>query len=170
MAAIRCNTITGEYRKASVEYVILRESVACRFNTDTSLSSHHPSSRGPGHHALPVIEILVNKVRVIDGERVVAGAQLDWGQPFSGAITVLIPATPNRIDLYKNATSDQSLQVAFNSVAPGDYKVIAWEDVPRGAYLNTDFLQAYEDRAQPVHMDRASSVSVQLKVIPRDQP
>jgi uncharacterized surface anchored protein len=91
------------------------------------------------------------------------------GQPFPGAITVLIPAARNRVDLYKTATSDASGQVAFAGVAPGDYKVIAWEDVPQGAYLNADFLQPFEDRAQSVHVDRSSSVSAQLKVIPRNE-
>lgn len=91
------------------------------------------------------------------------------GQPFSGAITVLVPATRNRVDLYKTVTSDQSGQAVFAGVAPGDYKVIAWEDVPQGAYLNADFLQPYEDRAQSIHVDRASAVSAQLKVIPRNE-
>jgi len=91
------------------------------------------------------------------------------GQPFAGAITVLIPSVKTRVDLYKTATSDQSGQVVFTGVAPGDYKVIAWEDVPQGAYLNADYVQPYEDRGQSVHVDRTSSVSAQLKVIPRNQ-
>ena len=91
------------------------------------------------------------------------------GQPFSGAITVLIPAVRNRMDLYKTATSDQSGQVAFTGIAPGDYKIIAWEDVPQGAYLNADYVQPYEDRGTSVHVDRSSSITVQLKVIPRNQ-
>jgi hypothetical protein len=91
------------------------------------------------------------------------------GQPFAGAITVLIPSVRNRTDLYKTATTDQSGQVVFTGVAPGDYKVIAWEDVPQGAYLNSDYVQPYEDRGQSVHVDRTSSVSAQLKVIPRNQ-
>jgi hypothetical protein len=57
----------------------------------------------------------------------------------------------------------------FNGVAPGDYKVIAWEDVPQGAYLNADFVAPYEDRAQSIHVDRASSTAAQVKVIPRDR-
>jgi uncharacterized surface anchored protein len=91
------------------------------------------------------------------------------GQPFAGAITVMIPSVRNRVDLYKTATTDQSGQVVFTGVAPGDYKVIAWEDVPQGAYLNSDYVQPYEDRGQSVHVDRTSSVSAQLKVIPRNQ-
>jgi hypothetical protein len=90
-------------------------------------------------------------------------------QPFSGAITVLIPAVRSRVDLYKTATSDQTGQVLFTGVAPGDYKIIAWEDVPQGAYLNADFVQPYEDRAQSVHVDKAGAVSAQMKVIPRNQ-
>jgi hypothetical protein len=88
---------------------------------------------------------------------------------FSGAITVLIPATRNRTDLYKQATSDQAGQVSFTGIAPGDYKVLAWEDVPQGAYVNADFLQPYEERAQSVHVDRTGSVSAQVKVIPRNE-
>jgi hypothetical protein len=91
------------------------------------------------------------------------------GQPFSGAITVLIPATRTRTDLYKTGTSDQAGAVMFTGVAPGDYKVLAWEDVPQGAYLNADFLQPYEERAQSVHVDRTGSVSAQVKVIPRNE-
>jgi len=91
------------------------------------------------------------------------------GQPFSGAITVLIPSVRNRTDLYKQATSDQSGQVTFTGVAPGDYKIIAWEDVPQGAYLNADYVQPFEDRGTSVHVDRTSSISAQLKVIPRNQ-
>jgi uncharacterized surface anchored protein len=91
------------------------------------------------------------------------------GQPFLSAITVLIPAARNRLDLYKTTNSDQSGNVNFTNVAPGDYKVIAWEDVPQGAYLNADFVQPYEDRAQSVHVERNTSPSVQIKVIPRNE-
>jgi hypothetical protein len=91
------------------------------------------------------------------------------GQPFASAITVLIPSVRNRLDLYKTANSDQAGNVNFTNVAPGDYKVIAWEDVPQGAYLNADFVQPFEDRAQSVHVDRNTSPAVQLKVIPRNE-
>ncbi len=53
-----------------------------RLATTTAAVTGIALSAAPGHHALPVIEIHVNKVRVIDVERVVAGAQLD--EPLSG--------------------------------------------------------------------------------------
>jgi hypothetical protein len=91
------------------------------------------------------------------------------GKPFTGAITVLIPAAKNRLDLYKTANSDQNGAVSFTNVPPGDYKVFAWEDVPQGAYTNADFVAPFEDRGQSVHVDRNTAPSVQIRVIPRNQ-
>jgi hypothetical protein len=90
------------------------------------------------------------------------------GQPFPGAITVLIPSAKNRQDLYKMTNSGQDGRANFTGVAPGDYKVIAWEDIPQGAYLNADFVAPYEDRAQTLHVDPNSAPAVQLRVIPRE--
>ena len=53
------------------------------------------------------------------------------------------------------------------ALPPCDYKVIAREDVPKGAYFDTDFLQAYEDRAQSVHVDR---VELSLRAIEGHPP
>jgi hypothetical protein len=91
------------------------------------------------------------------------------GKPFAGAITVLIPAAKNRLDLYKTANSDQNGAVSFTNVAPGAYKVIAWEDVPQGAYTNADFVAPFEDRGQSVNVDRNTAPNVQIRVIPRNQ-
>ena len=45
---------------------------------------------------------------------------------------VLVPSEPRRerSDLYKIGTSNESGTVHFSSVAPGDYKVFAWDNVP----------------------------------------
>jgi hypothetical protein len=91
------------------------------------------------------------------------------GRPVPAAITVLIPTARGRTDLYKTTNSDANGRVNFTNVAPGDYKVIAWEDVPQGAYLNADFVAPYEDRAQSVHVDRNTSPSFQVRVIPRNE-
>jgi hypothetical protein len=101
--------------------------------------------------------------------QVIGGVTDNVGQPFPAAITVLIPAARGRTDLYKTANSDANGRVTFTNVAPGDYKVIAWEDVPQGAYLNADFVAPFEDRAQSVHVDRNTSPSFQVRVIPRSE-
>lgn len=87
------------------------------------------------------------------------------GQPFGAATTVLVPAARNRMDLYRTATSDQQGRFTFTNVPPGDYKVIAWEDVPRGAYTDPTFLKDYEDKGRPITIDKGETETVQIAVI-----
>jgi hypothetical protein len=69
------------------------------------------------------------------------------------------------MDLYRTATSDQQGRFTFSNVAPGDYKVLAWEDVPRGAYTDPAFLKNYEDRGRSITIDKGETESVQIAVI-----
>ena len=87
------------------------------------------------------------------------------GQPFQAATTVLVPASRNRLDLYRTATSDQNGHFTFANVPPGDYKILAWEDVPRGAYTDPAFLKNYEDRGRAITIDKGENESVQVAVI-----
>jgi hypothetical protein len=87
------------------------------------------------------------------------------GQPFRAATTVLVPASRNRLDLYRTTTSDQDGRFTFANVAPGDYKILAWEDVPRGAYTDPAFLKNYEERGRAITVDKGESESVQIPVI-----
>jgi hypothetical protein len=86
-------------------------------------------------------------------------------QPFAAATTVLVPAARSRMDLYRTATSDQQGRFTFANVPPGDYKVLAWEDVPRGAYTDPSYLKNYEDRGRSITVDKGESESVQVPVI-----
>jgi hypothetical protein len=87
-------------------------------------------------------------------------------QPFQAATCVLIPASRGRIDLYKTATSDQNGEFAFANVPPGEYKLIAWEDVPSGAYLDQSFLKQYEGQASSISIGKGAPATAQIKVIP----
>jgi hypothetical protein len=87
------------------------------------------------------------------------------GQPFQAATCVLIPASRGRIDLYKTATSDQNGKFTFANVPPGEYKLIAWEDVPSGAYLDQSFLKPFEGQAHSISVAKGASASAQIRVI-----
>jgi protocatechuate 3,4-dioxygenase beta subunit len=98
----------------------------------------------------------------------VTGTVSKSDQPFPNAIVVLIPDAPRRGQprFYRQAKTDANGKFTIASVTPGDYKLFAWEEVDRGAYLDPDFLQSYEDSGQSVKVEEGGSSNVQLELIP----
>jgi hypothetical protein len=78
--------------------------------------------------------------------------------PSAGATVVLVPQTPRRPDLFKTAMSDAGGNFAFRGVAPGDYKVFAWEQVPNNAWMNQDFMRKYDALGQILAVRAGNSV------------
>ncbi len=48
-------------------------------------------------------------------------------------------------------TTDKSGQFQFRGLPPGEYRVLAWEDVDPGAWFNPAFLAVYERYATAHH-------------------
>jgi hypothetical protein len=71
-----------------------------------------------------------------------------------------------RTDLYKTAVSDASGNYQLKDVAPGDYKLFAWDDVETGAWLDPTFIRAYEDRGRPVRVSEGSNQTIDLTFQP----
>ncbi len=88
-------------------------------------------------------------------------------QSAAGATVVLIPEQSRREQRYrfKTATADQAGRFKLTSIAPGDYKVFAWEDLESGAYLDPDFLKPVEERGKPFSIKENAHESVQLNLI-----
>ena len=81
---------------------------------------------------------------------------------------VLIPAQNLRTNmtLFKSTFTDQYGKFSIRGVAPGDYSVLAWEDVEPGAWLNSEFLKAYESIGTRVSVIGTSTGTVTVRVIP----
>ena len=96
------------------------------------------------------------------------GAVLNNQQPFSGATVVLIPEANRRSDarLYKATNTDDNGHFSLQGIAPGEYKLFAWEDVENGAYQDPDFLRSYEERGKSVRVEEGARLSNQLELIP----
>jgi hypothetical protein len=71
-----------------------------------------------------------------------------------------------RYDLYRVASTDASGHVRIDGVAPGEYKVFAWDDVKPGAWQYPDFLRLHEDRGTPVRIREGSAEKIDLRLIP----
>jgi hypothetical protein len=96
------------------------------------------------------------------------GSVIDaYGKPVSNVQVVIVPdRLRNRQDLYKTAITNQDGQFNLRGVAPGDYRVFAWEDIEPFAYFDPDVLKAFEPRAKPVRVQESSKATVEVRLIP----
>jgi len=115
-----------------------------------------------GQDAPTLDVVLSSNVSQIEG--VVNDARL---QAAAGVTVVLIPDTNrDRVELYKTATADQSGRFTLRSVAPGDYKLFAWDDLESNGYFDPDFLRRSESSGRAVRVNESSKLSVTVQVIP----
>lgn len=70
------------------------------------------------------------------------------GSPMPGATVALVP-TLRRLSRYKEATTDQFGEYHFYGIAPGDYKVYAWDHIETGRYQDAAWLKQFEFKGQP---------------------
>ena len=99
------------------------------------------------------------------------GSVLDEdNNPFRGARVVLVPEETNwkRQELFKTANSDQNGQFTIRGIAPGKYKLFAWETIDEGAFYDPDFLRPILDDGKSVEVSPSSRAQVQVKVIRSD--
>ena len=69
-------------------------------------------------------------------------------------------------DRFRTATTDASGRARIQGLAPGDYKLFAWDDVDNGAWQDAQFIRAYEDLGKPVVVTEGSKEDMTLSVIP----
>jgi protocatechuate 3,4-dioxygenase beta subunit len=88
-------------------------------------------------------------------------------KPVQGATAVVVsdPARRKRQDLNRSATSNAAGQVTFEGLAPGEYKIFAWEEIATGAWQNPETLRTYDSRGQNLRLVESSKENVTLRVI-----
>ena len=109
------------------------------------------------------MEVLVNP----NGAEISGVVAAEDGKPMAGITVALIPNS-RRYRLFKSDTTDQSGVFRFQGVAPGDYKLLAWEDVVSGAWYDPEFLKPLEGKAEAVTVKENDRTNVTLKAIPVD--
>ena len=112
----------------------------------------------------------VNIVLGEDGAEVDGTVQNTSGQPVAATEVILAPAEEygSRWDLSKRAVTDPSGNFKIKDVAPGEYKVFAWESDPEGSAQSAEFRKAFENRSGAVTVGPKDKASVQVSVITSD--
>lgn len=101
----------------------------------------------------------------------VDGSVGDPQQPAaSSAVVVLAPDGRRREQtaFFKTATTDAQGHFTIKGIAPGDYKLFAWEQSEDPDYQDPEFLKPYENQGEAVTIREGSHESVQLKLIEMD--
>ena len=87
--------------------------------------------------------------------------------PSGRVVLVPEPDLRSRRDLFKVATLDQYGRFNIQGITPGRYKLFAWDDVPFGAYFDSEFLRSYEDQAKAVTVQKNDYIQAEITLTPR---
>jgi hypothetical protein len=82
-------------------------------------------------------------------------------------MVVLAPEPPKRHlrDRFKFTPSDQNGAFELQGVAPGKYKLFAWDRAAYGAWEDPNFLSPFEGRGDPIEVQEDETVAVRLRLI-----
>jgi len=86
-------------------------------------------------------------------------------QPGAQLILVPDPARRSRRDQYRVAMSGSDGQALFRGIPPGRYKLFAWQHLEPNAYLNSNYMQLYEEFGVPVNVSPGDNPPVPVRVI-----
>lgn len=81
-----------------------------------------------------------------------------------GAAVALVPAL-RRLSRFKEVTTDQFGEFHFEGIAPGEYKVFAWDHIEAGQYQDVQWLKKYEYKGQAFVAKPGGHETIALKAI-----
>ena len=88
-------------------------------------------------------------------------------KPVAGVQAVLVPErTRDRQDLYRTAITDPDGRFTLRGIAPGDYRVFAWEDIEPFAYFDPAVVKQYEAAGKLIHIQESSNETTEVRLIP----
>jgi protocatechuate 3,4-dioxygenase beta subunit len=98
----------------------------------------HDLDLSGGVGAAPMDIVLSATAGQIDGT-----VQTDHQMPAAGTQVSLIPdpADPTRTDLFTGTVTDQNGQFSLKSLAPGKYRLYAWEEIENGIQYDPEFMK-----------------------------
>jgi hypothetical protein len=103
-----------------------------------------------------------------NGGQIEGQVQDDKGQPVYGSVTVtLLAVGTRRDDLFKRTGADLSGHFKMTAIAPGSYRLYAWE---QGVDINAvrydpDYVKPFDGLGQSVQVSEGGRENVSLKVI-----
>lgn len=109
------------------------------------------------------LEIVIGTNSSVLEGRVLSSSQ----QPSPGSTILLVPgaARGSRTDLYRSVVADHDGRFRFSSVAPGDYAVLAWEDIEPRSWEDPGFLRPFETELKSIQLDPGKTLNIELTAL-----
>lgn len=140
--------------------------------SNTYVKSIHMGGDDLLRSGLHVSRATDNDIQIVIGNDggAISGSVVDENlAPFLNATIALIPDSVDanqRLDLYRNTTSDAAGNFQILTVPPGTYKLYAWDWAEGGSWQYPDFIRTYESSGKNVTVQPSSrQEKVQLNVI-----
>ncbi len=92
-------------------------------------------------------------------------------QPAGNSIVMIVPA-PNRREnpaAFRTVITDQLGSFSLPGLLPGEYTLLAFEDVDAGAFQNPELLRDFESSGVKVIVERGSRNILEVRVIPKSE-
>jgi Carboxypeptidase regulatory-like domain len=108
------------------------------------------------------------EIRLDSGAAQIQGSVYSDGEnqhPAPSAAVVLIPDASRRgnSENYRFTLADRSGKFSLRSVPPGEYLILAFEEIDRDAYMDPEFIQQHEDAGKNVRVEEGGNLSIQLQ-------
>jgi 5-hydroxyisourate hydrolase-like protein (transthyretin family) len=84
----------------------------------------------------------------------------------AGSAVVLIPDERDRTELFQRVKTGSDGRFTFPAIAPGSYKVFAWETLESYAYFDAELVRQVEQSGKAIQLGESARQSVELKIIP----
>jgi len=108
-----------------------------------------------------------------DGGEIAGTVQNEKSEPVDGAQITLLPAGSTRRvrSYFRTATADTSGHFTLRGVAPGSYRILAWDHVDSNAvFYDPEFLKPYEGAGQNVEVLSKGKHTAELKLTLNKDP
>ncbi|HXB71773.1 MAG TPA: carboxypeptidase-like regulatory domain-containing protein [Candidatus Acidoferrales bacterium] len=104
-----------------------------------------------------------------NGGQIDGSVENDKSEPAANAMVTLVPPGARRTrTFFKNVPTGADGHFTITGVAPGSYKLYAWEDVEINAVLyDPDFLRPFESAGENIQIADGSKHAAKLKLIPK---
>jgi hypothetical protein len=109
------------------------------------------------------------EIRISSGAGSIRGVvEEPGGSVPPNAEVVLVPQFPRRQNVlfYDRTRIDDKGQFHFQGIAPGEYKVFAFEQLPDTAERNPAFIARYETLGQVVNVSSSATTEIRIRILP----